>query len=67
MAFFVSAGGRDWYNESESKTLEAIELLSSINIPTLSMPKQDYYKADVVVKQMLDMLNETDGDTKGFY
>ncbi len=67
LAFFVSAGGRDWYNESESKTLEAIELLSSINMPTLSMPKQDYYKADIVVKQMLDMLNETDGDKKGFY
>lgn len=67
LAFFVTAGGRDWYNESESKTLEALDLLSSLNIHTLSMPKQDYYKADIVVKQMLDMLNDTDGETKEFY
>ncbi|EGQ7973492.1 hypothetical protein I7Z51_002414 [Vibrio parahaemolyticus] len=67
LAFFVTAGGRDWYNESESKTLAAQELLSSINIHTLSMPKQDYYKADVVVKQMLDTLNEDDGESKGFF
>ena len=63
LAVFLTAGGRIWSSDTKHKHLEAMELLKETSLCVLSLPKQDFYEAEVLVTEMLDALD----DTKGFY
>ena len=63
LVVFLTAGGRLWSSDTKHKHLEAMELLKETSLCVLSLPKQDFYEAEVLVTEMLDALD----NSKGFY
>ncbi|EPR7484059.1 TPA: DUF2726 domain-containing protein [Vibrio parahaemolyticus] len=55
LAVLLTAGGRVWLN-SGSKQLEAAKALGECGIPVISMPKQEFYRSDKLISEILDAL-----------
>lgn len=55
LAVFLTAGGRVWLNSS-SKQLDAVKALGECGIPVISLPKQEFYRSDKLISEILDAL-----------
>lgn len=60
LALFISDNCMQWCSAHKGPLLASFDLLNDLNIPTVSIPKQDFYKTNDIVKRVLDALNNND-------